>query len=52
MDKVTRYLAIAVTIMSAVMIYLNWDNRSELSAWIVAFTGWITYTLEVFGKKS
>jgi preprotein translocase subunit SecY len=52
MDKVTRYLAIAVTVLSAVMICLNWDNHNEASAWIVAFTGWVTYTLEMFGKKS
>jgi hypothetical protein len=50
MDKVLKYLAITITIFSAIMICLNWNNSEVSSAWIVAFTGWITYTLDLFKK--
>jgi hypothetical protein len=49
MDKVLKYLAITITIFSAIMICWNWNNN-EVSAWIVAFTGWINYTLDHFKK--
>ena len=45
-DKIFKYAAIAITIFSGIMIYWHWNDH-EVSAWIVGFTGWLNYTLDL-----
>ena len=45
-DKIFKYVAIAITIFSAIMIWWHWDHH-EVSAWIIGFTGWFNYTLDL-----
>jgi hypothetical protein len=44
-----KYLAILITGFSAIMIWWHWDHH-EVSAWIIAFTGWLNYSLDMIQK--
>lgn len=45
MKTIFKYVTIIITIISAVMVYWHWNDH-EVSAWIVAFTGWFNYMLD------
>ena len=49
LDKIFKYVAIVITIFSGIMIYWHWDHH-EVSAWIIAFTGWFNFTLDLIKK--
>jgi len=50
-DKIFKYVAIAITIFSGIMIFWHWDHH-EVSAWIIGFTGWFNYALDMIKKEA
>jgi len=45
MKLTLKYLAVALTIFCGVMIYVHY-NDPEVTAWIIAFTGWINQAMD------
>jgi len=51
MYKIFKYVSIMLTLLCGFMIYVHWNDH-EVSAWVIAFTGWIDQAIDrVFNKK-
>jgi hypothetical protein len=48
--RVYFIIGVIISVLSLAMCIVHWNDH-EVSAWIVAFTGWINYTLDVFQQS-
>jgi hypothetical protein len=45
MKLTLKYIAIVLTVLCGVMIYVHY-NDPEVTAWIIAFAGWINQAID------
>ena len=46
MKNITKWTGIIISVFCAIMIAWHWNDH-EVSAWIIGFTGWFNYTLDI-----